>query len=97
MEALQKAMPSQVQQNEPKIDVRKSNWKQFLGEVTKVSDQYRNLSGVPGPAQKLRSCLRKIAHKSKIFEGWLEILPEGDYGSSISGAFRLILKVDGLL
>ena len=94
MDTFQDKLPTHLQQKEQKIDIRKSSWRQVLGEVTAVSNQYRDLTNFDaGPAPKLRRCLRTLGKKGTTFEHWLNLLPDGDYGASISGAFRLIVKV----
>ena len=60
--------------------------------IKRAENQYKNekLTGVLG---HFRKCLRKLGENGKVFEDWLLILPEGDYGSIISGSFHVIVKV----
>ena len=40
--------------------------------------------------------LNRIGTSGPVFQAWLDILPNGDYGSVICGAFGLVIKVSTL-
>jgi hypothetical protein len=42
---------------------------------------------------RFKRSVRKIGDNADIFQRWLALLPDGDYGATISGAFKLILGV----
>lgn len=60
--------------------------------IKNAEAQYKN-EKVTGVFGRFRKCLRKLGENGEIFEDWLRILPDGDYGSIISGSFHVIIKV----
>lgn len=60
--------------------------------IKRAEDQYKNekMTGVYG---QLRKCLRRLGDNGTAFGKWLSILPDGDYGSIISGSFHVIIEV----
>ena len=60
--------------------------------IRSAENQYKN-EKVTGVFGKFRKCLRTLGDNGAIFENWLRILPDGDYGSIISGSFHVIIKV----
>ena len=60
--------------------------------VERAENQYKN-EKLTGPIGQFRKCLRKLGENSEVFENWLHILPDGDYGSMVSGSFYVIIKV----
>ena len=63
-----------------------------MQEVDKAKYHYKD-EKITGPAGKRIKCLRSLGKNGAVFETWLGLLPDGDYGSSISGAFKLVLNV----
>ncbi|KAL9064056.1 MAG: hypothetical protein Q9161_009113 [Pseudevernia consocians] len=83
------------QKSEPgveKINVRDCSWPQVMILIRSAENQYKN-EKVTGVFGKFRKCLRTLGDNGAIFENWLRILPDGDYGSIISGSFHVIIKV----
>lgn len=60
--------------------------------IQRAENQYKN-EKLTGRLGQFRKCLRKLGENGEIFENWLRILPDGDYGSIISGSFHVIIKV----
>ena len=50
-----------------------------------------------GPYGSLRKCLYKLGENGDTFKRWLDLLPDGDYGSVVSGSFKLIVEVRATL
>lgn len=46
-----------------------------------------------GPFGSLRKCLDRLGKNGEGFKRWLDVLPDGDYGSVVSGSFKLIVEV----
>ena len=78
--------------NGKKINVRDCSWPEVMELVRRAEDQYKN-EKVTGKLGQLRKFLRKLGDNGAVFEEWLRILPDGDYGSPISGSFHVIIKV----
>lgn len=74
------------------INVRSCSWPEVMKLIARAEDQYKNekITGVLGG---LRKCLRKLGDNGATFENWLRVLPDGDYGSIISGSFHVIIQV----
>ena len=68
-------------------DPRKFSWKEVIVEVQDASDAYKNDRG------KVKSIFYNMCNNAPVFEHWLSLLPEGDYGASISGAFVILARV----
>ncbi|KAF5584016.1 uncharacterized protein FSUBG_12930 [Fusarium subglutinans] len=75
-----------------KVDLRQCNWKVVLGEVEKTAQIWR---GRPNKQSKIMVFVDKVGRHSEALEMWLALLPTGDYGSSICGAFKLIIGAAG--
>ena len=75
-----------------KINVHESSWPEVMKLIERAEYQYKTekLTGVLG---QFRKCLRKLGENGEVFEDWLHILPNGDYGSIVSGSFHVIIKV----
>ena len=75
-----------------KINVRECSWPEVVKLIKRAENQYKNekLTGMLG---HFRKCLRKLGENSEVFDNWLRLLPDGDYGSIISGSFHVIIKV----
>lgn len=81
-----------VEVNGKKINIHTCSWPEVMVLIKRAEDQYKNekITGVLG---HLRKCLRKLGDNGEVFEDWLRILPDGDYGSIISGSFHVIIQV----
>ncbi|KAG8162852.1 hypothetical protein KVR01_007330 [Diaporthe batatas] len=67
-------------------------WDQVMGEVHSLSVRW---STNPKKASKSVVYLEKIGKNSDALKAWLDLLPEGDYGSSICGIFTLAIGAVG--
>ena len=68
MEKFQHDSSLHPQRQERKIDIRNSSWKQFVSEVTAVSDEYKTPNGPLSPKQRLKKHMQTLGGKSGIFE-----------------------------
>ena len=69
-------------------DIRRTeySWEQVMAEVQQAKDRYQNKG-------KVCEFLRKLGDNAEGFQEWLSLLPDGDYGGPICGAFKIGLKV----
>ncbi|WDK23004.1 hypothetical protein CGRA01v4_14295 [Colletotrichum graminicola] len=67
-------------------DLRQCSWGQVLNEDKKTAERWK---GSPDKESKTMVFIDKIGKYSGALETWLELLPMGDYGSSICGVFKL--------
>ncbi|KKY35732.1 hypothetical protein UCDDA912_g04340 [Diaporthe ampelina] len=67
-------------------------WEQVMGEVQSLATRW---STSPKKSSKMMICLEKLGQNSDAFKSWLELLPAGDYGSSICGVFTIALGAVG--
>ncbi|KAH7312721.1 hypothetical protein B0I35DRAFT_437582 [Stachybotrys elegans] len=68
--------------------LRNSNWQQVMAEIEKTAVQWKSS---PDKQSKVMVFIDKVGQHSDALQSWLELLPGGDYGSSISGAFKLLI------
>ncbi|KAF4447064.1 hypothetical protein F53441_9363 [Fusarium austroafricanum] len=71
-----------------KINLRQCNWKVVLGEVEKTTQLWKSR---PNKQSKIMVFVDKVGRHSQALESWLALLPMGDYGSSICGAFKIVI------
>ncbi|OIW31235.1 hypothetical protein CONLIGDRAFT_700977 [Coniochaeta ligniaria NRRL 30616] len=67
-------------------ELRNYNWTQVIREVNDASNKYKNDRG------KATNIFRNMCDNAGIFENWLRLLPDGDYGATISGAFIMAVR-----
>lgn len=60
------------------VNLQQCTWEQVMGEVQSLSTRW---STSPKKASKSMVYLEKIGRNSDALKSWLELLPEGDYGS----------------
>ena len=81
-----------IEDNGKKINVRECTWPEVLELIKQAEHRYK-YEKVTGVFGQFRKCLRKLGDNGAMFDSWLHILPDGDYGSIISGSFHVILQV----
>ncbi|KAI9736751.1 MAG: hypothetical protein M1834_000955 [Cirrosporium novae-zelandiae] len=93
MEVLQKKLVKKDPSMKP-MDLKRCSWPQALDELNRAVDYYKKErhKGIGGA---ILSCLDKVGKYSAVFSKWINLLPSGDYGGPICGAFKLILGVAG--
>lgn len=69
------------------IELRNFTWSQVIAEVQSASNTYKSEEG------KTKNIFRSMCDNAAVFENWLCLLPDGDYGASISGAFVMVIHV----
>ncbi|KAI1858928.1 uncharacterized protein JN550_012286 [Neoarthrinium moseri] len=79
------------------LDVRQCHWKDVLQEVNETA---RRWSSAPNRASQTMLYIDKLGRNSAVFESWLQLLPAGDYGSSlrafsICGVFKIAIGAAG--
>lgn len=90
MEQVQKKLQKKSEGRAVTADLRCCKWDQVMQEVDRTADGWTAASK---KSSKVAAHLDKIKQNAAAFESWLELLPTGDYGSSICGVFRLVLAV----
>ncbi|KAH8885481.1 hypothetical protein GQ53DRAFT_728957 [Thozetella sp. PMI_491] len=75
-----------------KHDLRKCTWDQVLQDVQGLTSRWASTTK---KSSKMMKCLGMLKENSEVFESWLDLLPNGDYGSSICGVFTLVLGAVG--
>ena len=81
-----------IENSGAKINVRECSWPEVMELIKRAEHRYKyeKITGVFG---QFRKCLRKLGENGAMFDNWLHILPDGDYGSIISGSFHVIIQV----
>jgi len=90
MEQVQKKLQNKSEGRTVTADLRCCKWDQVMQEVHQTADGWAVASK---KSSKVATHLDKIRQNAAAFESWLDLLPAGDYGSSICGVFRLVLGV----
>ncbi|KAK2598553.1 hypothetical protein N8I77_011956 [Diaporthe amygdali] len=83
---------SSTQQQQTSLNLRQCTWEQVMGEVQSLATRW---SASPKKSSKMMICLEKLGQNSDAFKSWLELLPAGDYGSSICGIFTIAVGAAG--
>ncbi|KAJ5910364.1 hypothetical protein N7504_005007 [Penicillium tannophilum] len=83
---LSKSGQSQVGQ--PMPSGQKVHWSDVMKELQNAQNYYKTRSG-GGPIGK---ALSKFGRYTESLKGWLDLLPAGDYGSTICGGLKLLLS-----
>ncbi|KAK8116432.1 uncharacterized protein PG998_004713 [Apiospora kogelbergensis] len=75
-----------------KEDLRNCTWEEVMGEVEATSTLWRTSTI---KSTKTMQYIDKVGQNSEAFQSWLELLPAGDYGSSIAGVFKVVIGAAG--
>jgi hypothetical protein len=68
---------------------RVRDWITIRTTVEKAADDFQNRP----TGGKVIKCFRMLGDNSSVLQAWLSILPDGDYGSIITGVFGLATTV----
>ena len=79
----QKSRGKAIAPAEPETEHSQLTWRDVVHEVQAASDSYK------------KTVFARMCDKADIFEHWLNLLPNGDYTSTISGAFLIGVQVRG--
>ncbi|KAI0442771.1 hypothetical protein F4803DRAFT_562076 [Xylaria telfairii] len=63
------------------LELRRCKWDQVMLQVQETSSRWKSS---PRRTSKAMQCIDKLGQNSEAFQSWLELLPAGDYGSSIA-------------
>ncbi|KAK8062231.1 hypothetical protein PG997_014328 [Apiospora hydei] len=74
------------------VDLRHCKWEEVMDEVQATGTRWRT-SAIK--STKTAQYIDKVGQHSKAFESWLDLLPAGDYGSSIAGVFKVVIGAAG--
>ncbi|KAL2286016.1 hypothetical protein FJTKL_07263 [Diaporthe vaccinii] len=74
------------------LNLGKCTWEQVMGEVQSLATRW---STSPKISSTMMRYLEKLGQNSDAFKSWLELLPAGDYGSSICGVFTIAVEAAG--
>ncbi|KAI8631370.1 hypothetical protein F5Y19DRAFT_425982 [Xylariaceae sp. FL1651] len=69
-------------------NLRHCKWDQVMQEVQETALRWKNS---PRRASRVMQYIDKLGRNSEAFQSWLELLPAGDYGSSIAGVFTIAI------
>ena len=73
-------------------DITACGWTKVLKLVQSMEKHYEK-EQMTGQYGSLRKCLYKVGENGDCFKKWLDLLSDGDYGSVVSGSFKLIVEV----
>ncbi|KAJ5726048.1 uncharacterized protein N7483_007405 [Penicillium malachiteum] len=79
--------PGQSQVSQPVPSDQKVHWSDLMKELRNAQNYYKTRHG-GGPIGK---ALSKFGRYTESLKGWLDVLPSGDYGSTICGGIKLLL------
>ncbi|KAH7000123.1 hypothetical protein EDB80DRAFT_723213 [Ilyonectria destructans] len=74
------------------LDLRCCTWDRVMEEVQTTASRW---STTPKKTSKMMMCLDRLGRNSDAFQSWIQVLPGGDYGSSICGVFALAVGAVG--
>ncbi|KAJ5798298.1 uncharacterized protein N7503_007594 [Penicillium pulvis] len=80
--------PGQIQASQPIPSGQKVHWSDVMKELQNAQNYYKTRHG-GGPIGK---ALSKFGRYTESLKGWLDLLPAGDYGSTICGGLKLLLS-----
>lgn len=75
-----------------RLDLRCCTWDRVMEEVQTTASRW---STTPKKTSKMMMCLDRLGRNSDAFQSWIQVLPGGDYGSSICGVFALAVGAVG--
>ncbi|KUJ07779.1 uncharacterized protein LY89DRAFT_352668 [Mollisia scopiformis] len=81
-----KLSKTKVPQKNTKL--RSCKWEEVISEVKDTSQKWKTS---PSRTARARRCVEKLGQDSGALQAWVGLLPAGDYGSSICGAFKLAI------
>ncbi|KAH8669871.1 hypothetical protein BGZ61DRAFT_399325 [Ilyonectria robusta] len=87
---LDKKLTSSIQSEH--LDLRCCTWDRVMEEVQTTASRW---STTPKKTSKMMMCLDRLGRNSDAFQSWIQVLPGGDYGSSICGVFALAVGAVG--
>ncbi|KAH8649231.1 hypothetical protein BX600DRAFT_474796 [Xylariales sp. PMI_506] len=73
------------------INLRGCQWGEVMDEVQTIGRREKDCTKI----SKTMMCIERVGRASGAFESWLQLLPTGDYGSSICGVFKLVIGAAG--
>ncbi|KAI0548227.1 hypothetical protein F4679DRAFT_551685 [Xylaria curta] len=73
-------------------ELRRCKWDQVMAQVQETSNRWKSS---PRRTSRAMQYIDKLGSNSEAFQGWLELLPAGDYGASIAGVFTLVIGAAG--
>ncbi|KZN90702.1 hypothetical protein EN45_008250 [Penicillium chrysogenum] len=80
--------PGQFQVSQPMPSDQKVHWSDVMKELQNAQNYYKTRHG-GGPIGK---AISKFGRYTESLKGWLDLLPAGDYGSTICGGLKLLLS-----
>ncbi|KAJ5229490.1 hypothetical protein N7489_010198 [Penicillium chrysogenum] len=80
--------PGQFQVSQPMPSGQKVHWSDVMKELQNAQNYYKTRHG-GGPIGK---AISKFGRYTESLKGWLDLLPAGDYGSTICGGLKLLLS-----
>ncbi|KAI0410963.1 hypothetical protein F5X98DRAFT_358392 [Xylaria grammica] len=74
------------------LELRRCKWDQVMVQVQETSNRWKTS---PRRTSRAMKCIDRLGQNSEAFKSWLELLPAGDYGASISGVFTIVIGAAG--
>ncbi|ETS73822.1 hypothetical protein PFICI_14768 [Pestalotiopsis fici W106-1] len=91
LEKVQVKLSKKGMQQSPQ-SIRSCRWEDVLSQVQDTAAQW---STTPNRTSQAMLCISKVGRNSAVFESWLGLLPDGDYGASLCGVFKLAIGAAG--
>ncbi|KAI1274635.1 hypothetical protein F5Y07DRAFT_410066 [Xylaria sp. FL0933] len=92
IEQIQKKIEDRGNSGLSSMELRHCTWDQVMVQVRETSLSWKSSSRRSSRAMR---CIDKLGQNSEAFKSWLDLLPDGDYGASISGVFAIIIGAAG--
>ncbi|KAI0812813.1 hypothetical protein GGR55DRAFT_637974 [Xylaria sp. FL0064] len=92
IEQVQKKIEDRGNSRLSSMELRRCTWDQVMVQIRETSLLWKNSSRRSSRAMR---CIDKLGQNSEAFKSWLDLLPDGDYGASISGVFAIIIGAAG--
>ncbi|KAK6224094.1 hypothetical protein LQW54_000241 [Pestalotiopsis sp. IQ-011] len=77
---------------QPSQDIRSCRWEDVLRQIQDTASHWSTSTHRSSLAM---GYIDKVGRNSAVFQDWLNLLPSGDYGSSVCGVFKLVIGAAG--
>ncbi|RWA05709.1 hypothetical protein EKO27_g9392 [Xylaria grammica] len=92
IEQLQNKFEGKGSSSHSGLELRRCKWDQVMVQVQETSNRWKTS---PQRTSRAMKCIDRLGQNSEAFKSWLELLPAGDYGASISGVFTIVIGAAG--
>ncbi|EMR65917.1 hypothetical protein UCREL1_7098 [Eutypa lata UCREL1] len=91
MEQVRTKLAKKAKVEKEALNLRCCKWEQVMQEVQTTATDWKTSA----KNSKTMLCIDKVGRNSDVFSSWLELLPSGDYSSSICGVFKIAFEAAG--